>query len=193
MRVVIWDVDDVLNDLMAVWFEEWWRPQHPEIAVRYADIIRNPPHTVLGVSQEEYLESLDGFRRARFEALPPRPDALRWFAENGSRAHHVVLTGVPYAFAHLSASWVVGHFGRWVKTFAFVPSPRPDDPPVREIASKADYLRWLGRGDVFVDDRDDNVDDAVALGLTGVVVPRPWNTSMHRTIDAAFRDVAALL
>ena len=193
MRVVIWDVDDVLNDLMSEWFDGWWRPRHPECVVSYGDLVRNPPHTVLGVGEEEYLASLDAFRDAKFDALAPRPDALRWFAEHGNRADHVALTAVPEAFAHLSASWVVRHFGRWIRTFAFVPSRRPSDTAVSRIVSKADYLGWLGRGDVFVDDRQENVDDARGIGLNGVVVPSPWNQSPHETFDAAFRDVAAQL
>jgi hypothetical protein len=107
MRVVIWDVDDVLNDLMCTWFDQWWRPRHPECQLSCRDLVRNPPHGVLGITEKEYLASLDDFRRARFDSLVPRADAVQWFGEHGTRAQHVALTAVPRSFAHLSASWVV--------------------------------------------------------------------------------------
>ena len=192
-RVVIWDVDDVLNDLMGAWFEGWWRPGHPACSTRYADLTANPPHAVLGVSEAEYLASLDAFREERFAALLPRREALAWFSEHGHRSHHVALTAVPAAFAHLSAGWVIRHFGAWVRTFAFVPARRGEDGRPGQRLSKADYLRWLGRGDVFIDDRRDNVDAARALGLRGIVVPHPWNDSPHSSFDAALRELTALI
>jgi len=191
--VVIWDVDDVLNDLMREWFEGWWVPAHPRCAAEYGRLASNPPHDVLGISEQEYLSSLDAFRSDRFAALVPRPGALRWFGAHGDRADHIALTAVPAAFAHLSAAWVVEHFGRWIRTFAFVPSRRGGAGVAQHPQSKADYLRWLGRGDIFVDDRPANVEAARALGLTGIVVPSPWSESPFRSLDAALDHLTQLI
>ncbi len=190
---MIWDVDDVLNDLMGAWFDGWWHPAHPGCTVTSADLTANPPHAVLGVSEGEYLASLDRFREERFAALVPRPEALAWFSTHGDRSHHVALTAVPSSFAHLSAGWVIRHFGAWIRTFAFVPARRGEAGLSDSRSAKADYLRWLGRGDIFVDDRPGNVDAARALGLKGIVVPRPWNDSPYPSFDAALQDLTSLI
>jgi FMN phosphatase YigB (HAD superfamily) len=191
--VVIWDVDDVLNELMREWFDEWWRPRHPECVHRYADIAANPPHQVLGISEATYLSSLDAFREERFAKLVPRPEVLEWFAAHGHRGHHVALSAPPESFAHLSASWVIKHFGQWIRTFAFVPARRGRPDLAEARIAKGDYLEWLGHGDVFLDDREANVDGARALGMKGIIVPQPWNTSSYGSFQAALLDLTALI
>jgi hypothetical protein len=189
--VVIWDVDDVLNDLMRVWLEDWWHMQHPN-APAFDAISANPPHHVLGISATEYFGSLDAFRAARFRSLTPRADVVAWFERHGRRARHIALTAVPREFAELSAAWVMAHFGDWIQTFAFVPAARTsDDPPARRL--KAEYIEWLGRGDVFVDDKQENVEYAQALGLRGIVAPRPWNDASQRSFAATLDEIASRL
>src|SRR2546423_4680451 len=191
--VVIWDVDDVLNELMREWFDEWWRPGHPECVHCYADIAANPPHSVRGISEAAYLSSLDAFREERFAKLTPRREVVEWFSEHGHRGHHVALSAPPESFAHLSAAWVIKHFGQWIRTFAFVPAQR-GRPDVSEARiAKGDYLEWLGHGDVFLDDREANVEGARALGLKGIVVPQPWNGSSYGSLQAALLDLTALI
>lgn len=192
-RVVIWDVDDVLNDLLGAWFDGWWRPEHPACQSTYAELTANPPHRVLGISEAQYLSSLDAFREACFASLAPRPEALAWFSAHGHRTHHVALTAVPPAFAHLSAGWVIRHFGSWIRTFAFVPARRGEAGLGDQRTAKADYLRWLGRGDVFIDDRPANVEAARALGLRGIVVPRPWNDSPYSSFDTALNELTGMI
>jgi hypothetical protein len=191
--VVIWDVDDVLNELMREWFEAWWLPRNPGCTARYGDIAANPPHGVLGISEREYLASLDEFRTARFAELRPRPEVAEWFAAHGDRAHHVALSAPPEPFAHMSAAWVIKNFGRWIRTFAFVPARRGRPEVADPHAAKRDYLQWLGRGDVFLDDRQVNVDAARELGLAGIVVPQPWNASSHGSFGAALEELTAVL
>jgi hypothetical protein len=190
---VIWDVDDVLNQLMRAWFDEWWRPRHQDCQHRFVDLSANPPHQILGIALETYLSSLDAFREERFGTLVPRPELVGWFAAHGDRAHHVALTAVPRAFAHLSGAWVMKHFGDWIRTFAFVPAPRGRSGVAGQRVTKAEYLEWLGQGDVFVDDRDENVAAARVLGLHGVVVPQPWNRSSDNSINEALQALTAVL
>jgi hypothetical protein len=191
--VVIWDVDDVLNELMREWLQEWWCPRHPECAHRYADIAANPPHTVLGIAEATYLSSLDEFREERFHTLAPRREVLEWFSEHGHRGHHVALSAPPESFAHVSAAWVIRHFGRWIRTFAFVPARRGRPDVSDAHIAKGDYLEWLGHGDVFLDDREGNVERARALGMKGIVVPQPWNASSYGSMHAALTALTASL
>jgi hypothetical protein len=191
--VVIWDVDDVLNELMREWFEQWWLPRHPACTARYPDIAANPPHEVLGIPEREYLDSLDEFRAARFAELVPRAEVLKWFVEHGDSGHHVALSAPPEPFAHVSAAWVIKNFGRWIRTFAFVPARRGRPEVADPRIAKRDYLQWLGHGDVFLDDRDANVAAARGLGMAGIVVPQPWNDSSHGTLRAALDELTAVL
>ena len=192
-RVLIWDVDDVLNHLTRTWLDDWWRPRHSECASSYIDLTVNPPHTILGISEEMYLSSLDSFRQERFATLVPCSEVMEWFSDHGHRSHHVALTAVPRSYAHVSAAWVLEHFGQWIRTFAFVPSWRQGEGPRNTSASKSDYLAWLGRGDILIDDRDEHVASARALGITGIVVPQPWNASSSGSLRTALLNLASLL
>jgi len=191
--VLIWDVDDVLNHFTRTWCDEWWCPRHAGPPRSYADLTENPPDAVLGVSRDIYLASIDAFREARFASLVPCAEALAWFSEHGDRCRHVALTAMPRAFAHLSAEWVIRNFGRWIRTFAFVPSARDGAAADRQWISKSDYIEWLRQGDVFIDDREENVERARRLGMHGVVVPQPWNDSSDTSLTIALSKVTAAL
>src|SRR5579871_3024689 len=122
---IVWDVDDVLNDLMRVWFEEEWRPKHPGCVLDYEGILDNPPHTLLGVDLADYQRSLDSFRLSGvYSKLKPGPEVRDWFVRRGHDFHHLALTATPLACASVSAEWVFRNFGKWIRSFQFIPSPR---------------------------------------------------------------------
>jgi hypothetical protein len=194
MKTIIWDVDDVLNDLMREWFEGKWLPENAGCVLDYTDLLRNPPEAILGIARAEYLRSLDDFRLASFSRLKPVPEALAWFEKHGSCHRHLALTSVPLNAAPLSAEWVSRHFGRWIRSFNFVPSPRDSDvaSPVFD-RTKQDFLRWLNLSDtVVVDDSESNITGARELGIPGVLVPRPWNQG-RGTIPQALEHLDSLL
>ena len=177
MKTIVWDIDDVLNDLMRDWFEQEWRPCHRHCAVIYSDLRENPPDAILGISRTEYLQSLDAFRRTGFESLNPVPEALSWFERHGARCRHIALTSVPLHAAHLSASWVLRHFGRWIRSVNIVPSHREGDGAVEYDKTKKEFLDWWGKADIFVDDSEINVTAASELGVAAIAMPRPWNSA----------------
>lgn len=192
MTTIAWDVDDTLNDLMGVWLLEQWRPTHPGCAVTYDDLRSNPPHQALATELKNYLESLDEFRRSRYlEQLAPLPEALHWFERHGGRYRHIALTSVPVSYAPISASWVMRHFGRWIRGFHFVPSPRPGEALPYYDGSKQDFLSWFGKADVLVDDHAGNVEAARGAGVKGVLIPRPWN-SASGSLGETFEELAKL-
>lgn len=175
MRTIAWDVDDVLNDLMASWFRQW-KLQHASTPVEYTDLRENPPHRILGITMQQYLDSLDEFRLSgHYQAMMPVREVMEWFSERGSLFRHIALTAVPMKAAASSAQWVLRNFGPWIRTFHVVPSrrPGPDLPAYDE--DKAAFLRWVGRVDFFIDDSEDNVASA-GPGTRGLLFPRPWNT-----------------
>jgi hypothetical protein len=176
VKTIVWDVDDVLNDLMRAWLEAAWGPVHPGAALPYERCTENPPHRLLGCTLAAYLASLDAFRLSEAgRNLAPDPGALAWFEAHGARYRHVALTAAPLAAAPHSAAWVLRHFGRWIRSFHFVPSPRLDDALPVYDRSKAEFLDWFGRADLLVDDNPEHVAAAAARGLPAVLVPRPWN------------------
>jgi FMN phosphatase YigB (HAD superfamily) len=177
MRTVVWDVDDVLNDLMYQWFMRAWLPEHPDCRTEYTGLSENPPHAALGVAREEYLASMDAFRKTNAGIhLTPNAEVLEWFAAHGSRFRHIALTARPLETAPEVAAWVMRHFGAWIRCFGVVPT-RPGEGIPMYDRGKGDFLRWLGKGDVFVDDTEENLKQAGELGFKTLTWPQPWNSS----------------
>lgn len=190
MLTVVWDVDDVLNDLMVQWFHHGWRVEHPECAIAYKGLTSNPPDAVLGVERSEYLASMDRFRRTeRGCNMAPDPDVLRWFQDEGHRFRHIALTARPLETAPQVAHWVMRHFGAWIRCFGVVPTRTEPGVPTYD-RTKGEYLAWLGRGDVLVDDSSENIQQAASLGLRALQAAQPWNQS-PLTIAALLRELTA--
>jgi len=175
MKTIIWDVDDVLNDLMKEWFGKHWLPSHPDCAIRYEDLLENPPYNILHITIDNYRKSLDKFRMTRGSELLPVLEVHDWFKAHGSKFRHIALTAVPLSLAHISAAWVYKYFGLWIRSFNVVPSPRSTDPHFNYDQSKKEYLVWLKKGDIFIDDNLVNIAGAKDLGIETVIIPRPWN------------------
>lgn len=174
---LVWDVDDVLNSLTRDWFAQEWLPAHPAGPVtEYGRLTENPPHRLLGVTREEYLASLDAFRRRRYGGLEPDPAIRAWMEREGHRFRHVALTAVPLAAASFSGEWLFRVWGRWIRGVHVVPSPRPGCEAPAWDASKVGFLRWLGHGDaVLIEDNPAVCAAAVAAGFRALLVPQPWN------------------
>lgn len=192
MLTIAWDVDDVLNDLMRVWFEKEWLSQHPACSLRYEDLRKNPPHGILSASLNEYLVSLDSFRFSGFyQEMKPAEDILRWFDKRGKKYRHIALTSVPRKASGISASWVFSHFGDWIRTFHFVPSKRENENIPSYEKDKIEYLDWLGNVDILVDDNEENIQAAKKIGVAGILIPRPWN-SVRGTVNESLRLLSKL-
>jgi hypothetical protein len=192
MRTLAWDIDDVLNDLMRVWLETWWRPAHPGCEVAFEQIVENPPHRILDTTLPEYLSSLDAFRQSdQFPRLAPRPEVLGWFTDHGERFRHLALTAVPLRCAHASAAWVMRHFGRWIRSFHVIPSPREDEQIPGYDRSKEEFLRRALGIAALIDDNVGNVSGADRAGVRGLLFPRPWNNS-RRTIEQTLGELMKL-
>jgi FMN phosphatase YigB (HAD superfamily) len=195
MRTIVWDVDDVLNDLMAQWFSRGWKRERPTGAAEYCDLNENPPHASLGVTREEYLSSMDAFRKTDAGIhLTPNSEVLEWFALHGSNFRHVALTARPLETAPEVAAWVMRYFGAWIRCFGVVPTRTMEGVPMYD-SGKGDFLRWLGKGDVLIDDTQENLRQAAEIGIKTFAWPQPWNDSQLTTtqILQALTDMAAKL
>jgi len=187
MKVIMWDVDDVLNNLMGDWFRLRWVPAHPECKLNYSGITENPPHELLGVTKSEYLTSLDAFRQSSFKELKPLPEMLEWFSLYGNKAEHRVVTAVPTNAANHSAEWVFRHFGTWIHSFNIVPSPR-EGQEYHGVKSKSEYVRTFSKVDLVVEDNPDTIRSMRELGIDTVTIPRPWN-SASGTLEESLRAI----
>ena len=177
MVTIVWDVDDVLNDLMRAWFTEEWAPAHRECRLSYANIRENPPHHVLGVTKAEYLASIDAFRISeKARSMRPTPAILEWLRCYGARYRHVALTARPLDSIPCLAEWLFRHFGTYFRCFGVVPS-RLDSSEPRYDRDKRDFLTWFRKADLFVDDSEENVAAAKRLGIRSVLYPQPWNNT----------------
>ena len=177
LPLIVWDVDDVLNHLTYEWFEEY-RLAHG-LTLRYDELTANPPFEIMGIKREEFLSALDDFRRRRFAALEPHPETMAWFRAHGNRFRHVALSAVPMRCAPLSAEWVLRHYGKWIRGYQVVPSPRPDDDFQIYATTKGEVLAQFGPVDFMVDDSEANLATAAALPVRPVIFPAPWNRKFH--------------
>ena len=177
MLTIAWDVDDVLNNLMEAWLGEAWKPRHPECALSYSEITENPPHYLLGVPESEYHSSLDAFRLSdRARVLKPNPVIAEWLRAFGSEYHHIALTARPLESAPQAAEWTFRHFRTHIRAFAVVPARLPSDVPGYH-RNKSDFIQWLGKVDILIDDSEENIVAAQKVGIHGVLYPQPWNSA----------------
>lgn len=185
MISIAWDVDDVLNDLMYYWLNNMWLSQHPDCKVCFEQIIKNTPEHIINSTKEEYLLSLDNFRLSKaYLKMEPNPQILAWFENYGEKARHIVLTAIPIKAAHISADWVVRNFGKWIRSYNFIPSPRINEDAPEYEHTKTDYLKWLNKIDVLVEDNEQNIREAENLGIKGILIGKPWNKSKLAVKDA---------
>lgn len=177
-KVIVWDLDDVLNNFTEAWLKLAWQGEHPGAHIQYDQLHSNPPLAELNTTLAEYLTSLDHFRISELaQKLPPNPWIFDWFGRQGGQFRHHILTARPVKTVAPAAAWVFTHFGRWVRNFHFVPSARPGESLPDSETSKAEVLARLGRADFYVDDSPQNVDGAAKLGIRSFLFPQPWNNA----------------
>lgn len=193
MLTIAWDVDDVLNDLMRLWFEKEWSPAHPDCTLKYNDITENPPNRLLGVNESEYHISLDTFRLSKAaEQMLPVPEVLSWFNRYGDRFIHIALTARSIQTVPAASAWVFRHFGKWIRSFHFIPAKRKYQIVPKYHQSKTDFLCWLGKVDILVDDNQSNVSSARAMGINCILIPRAWNhgkTTIEQALDELLKEL----
>ncbi len=191
MLTFVWDIDDVLNDLMRSWFTEEWLPGHPECHLTYSGLLENPPHRVLGIPKQEYLASLDKFRLSeKAQGMQPNASILGWLQSYGARHRHMALTARPLESIPCLAEWLFRHFGNYMRDFGVVPTRLQHGVP-RYDSNKGDYLRWFGKADCLIDDSEENIAAAQSLGIGSVLYPQPWNRNAE-TVDETLRRLATL-
>lgn len=185
--LIIWDIDDVLNSFMLEWFSNY--KGNSGCVLNYEDLSQNPPHFLLGISRQEYLKSLDLFRKRSFSKLKPREEVLKWFQEKGEDFQHFALTAIPFNSVSFSAAWCMANFGKWIRSYNYVPSVRKGENIPEYFKSKKDFLANAGDVALFIDDNEDNIRDAQSLGIKTVLFPAPWNSNRHQSIEYTLKTL----
>src|ERR1035438_2708221 len=109
-KTIVWDLDDVLNNLTEAWLKLGWQAEHPECHVAFGQLCSNPPLSELNTTQTEYLASLDRFRVSdAAQKLRPNPVILEWFHRHGGQFRHHVLTARPVNSVAPGAAWLFNH------------------------------------------------------------------------------------
>ena len=168
----LWDIDDVLNDLVFCCCQN--QAQRLKPGIHFEEIHSNPPLEEFGCSLEEYMALLDECRREHLYSRPPAKEVLEFFNEYGHLFHSMTLSSAPMDLAPRSAEWVLRHFGKWIQGTLFVPSPRKHIPPGSVLfASKAEAVVKLNG--ILIDDMPINVESVRKAGGRALYFPAPWN------------------
>lgn len=172
MLTICWDLDDVLNNLMESWLQNYNYLNKTHF--QYKEIIKNPPYEILGISENFYKNILDIYRKEYYDLLSPNKIILEWFKQNGHRAYFSVLTATPTSCASISLEWLMRNFGNWIRQYAFIPSTREQIKDNIYDKTKADWL-VRNKADLFIDDSIKNCKEANEKGIATFCVKQPWN------------------
>jgi hypothetical protein len=124
--------------------------------------------------------------------MTPQQHIHDWFIDHGQRFRHVALTAVPFFAAPRSAQWLFTHFGQWIRTYHFIPSQREACPLPEYDQTKRDFLQWIQHIDCLVDDHEENINDVEAIGVKGILFPRPWNSARDKSIETIVAQLSCL-
>jgi hypothetical protein len=173
--LLIWDVDDVLNLLTREYLVHADRVNHNRAA--FYDLTENPPHLIFGCTREEYLADLDDFRKNFFSSLGASTVVKKFFEEYGSHFEHAALSAVPLRYAGISSQWVFENFGKWIRSYSFVPSPRTGESLPEYALSKAGQMLNASLHGCLIDDNEKNIIEAAEAGFDTILWPAPWNSA----------------
>jgi len=186
--LLVWDIDDVLNRFMFLCLGRFPAKR----SLRYEDLSVMPPYELLGISKEQYLDTLDSCRPVLYKEAP-RPEVMRFFERHGSDFQHIALSAAPIKFAPDSAQWLLRHFGCWIQSCIFIPSPRPDViVRSQRFRSKGEALLSLGGTPVLIDDSPLNIADARKCGCRTMTFPAPWNENRNVPVNDFLNELIKL-
>ena len=175
--IIIWDVDDVLNCLMESWLNHWNQGNNSNIVLK--DIKENPPHEILGTTKETYFTSLDEFRNSESgKYVLANSIVMNWFEGHGNKFNHAACAARPIETMPNQAWWIYYNYGQWIHTVHAAKTVR-DLMDNHHPATKADFISWMNRDILFIDDSEENVNAVSEKGTDSVLYPQPWNGSNY--------------
>ena len=175
--IIVWDADDVLNRLMFSWLDYWNTINNTNAS--YSELSQNPPDSIIGISRKEYIDSLDGFRNSESGKKVLTNDIVKnWFENHGNKFKHVACTARPIETMPNQAWWIYYNYGKWIHTVHAAKTVR-DLMDNHHPATKADFISWMNKEVLFIDDSEENVNAVSETGSETMLYPQPWNSSKH--------------
>ena len=176
LPLILWDVDDVLNDLTRVCVEKILSRNYPGLV--YENLRHNPPLPELECDRETFVAMLDECRERYFAELVPQSEVLGFFREHGGSFRSMALSAAPMSIAPESAKWVLTHFGKWIQSTLYVPSFRANYLVESAMFSgKEEAAKLLGG--ILIDDSPENVKKVLNTGGRALLFPAPWNENRN--------------
>lgn len=188
--LIVWDFDDVLFPLTEFWFAAWGQKIQAKIT-RYDQITENPPHKMMEISLNQYLETLDQFRNSeQAQSLPLNPTIFDWLQVNGAFYNHFILTARPLHTIEVAQNWLNNNFPEPLEGFGVVPAERAGQDLTGYYRTKQDYLEGEGiKFDYFIDDNPVTIGAVSKIHRAATVLfPAPWNVAWAKR-----RNIQALL
>ena len=186
--LILWDVDDVLNQLMKEWLKSWHQQEgFGRVNVSFDQLTDNPPHNQIDISLQKYHRSLDEFRNSlTARDLIPNKQVLHWFNQHGRDHVHIALTARPTLTMPNQAAWIYDHFGQWIQSVVAVAPARThvDSQQHAAFQTKAAYAKWLGKPLALIDDNQENIASVEDICPFALLFPQPWNSSTQTTVEA---------
>ena len=76
------------------------------------------------------------------------------------------------------AWWIYHNYGQWIHTVHVAGTGRNKEMDYKNI-SKADFISWIDKEVLFIDDSEENVNAVSETGSETMLYPQPWNSSKH--------------
>ena len=184
--LLIWDIDDVLNELMSLCISTTAQKLKP--GIKFEEVKNNPPLPELACSLDEFRNILDQCRDQYLYSRAPRKEIIDFFRIWGEKFRSITLSSAPMSMAPRSSEWVLFHLGSWIQGTIFVPSPRKNVIQGATLfASKAEAV--LALDGILIDDMPINVEAVKAAGGRALYFPAPWNENRDMSIEEFFSEL----
>jgi hypothetical protein len=191
---IVWDIDSVLNNFEEEWFLYYKSINHEKYKnLFFNDIVDNPPHNILGITKEEYLESLNYFRKYCMHTVKPNMSVLDWLNVYGSKINSSVLTSALYPSLEESAYWLFSNYKRYIRSYTVIPSYINKENAIIYDETKLDFLKKTRNVDIFIDDNEKTINSVKEfLPHIKVFCPKqPWNNGVK--IETILNDLTRII
>ncbi len=186
--IIIWDIDDVLNNFTKEWLN-WYNKQNKKDFL-YLNLYENPPCRYINIKIEDYLNSIDCFRKEKFLKLKPRKEIIEWFKKSPvEKIFNIALTSIPEKFIEMSSFWLFKNFKTWIKGFFSVPTIRNSNLK----QNKENIIKLMKKVDIFIDDNEQNVNSIKNFVKHSLIFPAPWNKERKKTIPDFLRELDEII
>ena len=120
-----------------------------------------------------YFNSLDEFRNSEAgKNLQPNDTIKSWFKIHGNKFNHLSCTPRPIDSMPNQAWWIYDNYCQWIHTVHAVGTNRDGDTNY-QTEPKGDFISWINKEVVFVDDSEKNITAVSTTGAETILYHQP--------------------